>query len=432
MNKITTLWFSNTPCGSVRKNNMLVNAGGWMISLEDEIKKYPEIDLNVAFFSNKIETPYEYDDVRYYPMYKPEGNTKLGRIMERYKPKESIDRKMIPVMIDVVKTVHPDLIHIHGTEERFGLIQDYIKDIPIVFSIQGLIAPYSEKYFSGFPKQFIENNENRVDIIRGVSEINYYRNALFRAQREIHYLKNARYVIGRTFWDKSITYLFNSQRKYFEGNEIMRSEFYDSKWKYIPKKNKISIISTISPGPYKGIETLLKSANLLKQFMHVPFEWNVIGLSNKDKWVIMAEKLTHISGSSCCVNYCGRKTSEEMIPLMLGSDVYCHVSHIENSPNSVCEAMLLGMPIVASFAGGTSTILENQQEGILVQDGEPYIMASSILFLLDNPDIANEFALSAYKKAHCRHKREIIGSQLIDIYKEIIEDYDKMKLSEII
>lgn len=37
MNKI--LWFSLSPCGSIRRSGELRVIQGWMISLEDEIKK---------------------------------------------------------------------------------------------------------------------------------------------------------------------------------------------------------------------------------------------------------------------------------------------------------------------------------------------------------------------------------------------------------
>lgn len=40
-------------------------------------------------------------------------------------------------------------------------------------------------------------------------------------------------------------------------------------------------------------------------------------------------------------------------------------SHIENSPNNLCEAMILGMPCIATDAGGTSTLLSNMKDGLL-------------------------------------------------------------------
>lgn len=178
------LWFSLSPCGSIRRKGEQRVVQGWMISLEDEIKKNPGVELNVAFFSKVKENPFDYDGVRYYPMYSPISKNKIVRVIERLKSKEEKDKQMLSLMLDVVKDVKPDIIHIHGTEERFGLIQDYIKDTPIVFSIQGLIAPYSEKYFSGLPQAFAYKNDPIYDVMRNAGIKKEYNDFLYKAERE--------------------------------------------------------------------------------------------------------------------------------------------------------------------------------------------------------------------------------------------------------
>lgn len=136
------LWFANSPCGSIRKQNGQAVVGGWLISLEDEIKRIYDIDLHVAYFSEIEDGSFEFDSVTYHPMFYPTSKNPLGRILDRRRSISSIDEKLLPKMLAVVKQVQPDIIHIHGTEERFGLIQDYVKDIPLIFSIQGIVSPY--------------------------------------------------------------------------------------------------------------------------------------------------------------------------------------------------------------------------------------------------------------------------------------------------
>ena len=53
---LNILWFSLSPCGSMRRNGSNRVIQGWMISLEDEIKKNKEIDLHVAYFSQHEST----------------------------------------------------------------------------------------------------------------------------------------------------------------------------------------------------------------------------------------------------------------------------------------------------------------------------------------------------------------------------------------
>lgn len=420
------LWFSLSPCGSLRRNQEQRVIQGWMISLEDEVKKNPGIELSVAFFSETEGKPYDFEGVRYYPMYLPKAKTKIGRVLSRYQSIESVDNKMLPVMLDVVKDAHPDLIHIHGTEQRFGLIQDYVKDIPIVFSIQGLIAPYSEKYFAGFPNKDIYHYERLLDKIKRVSYRDEYKGFKYQAKREVAYLNKAKYVFGRTFWDEAITGMLNSNRKYYVVDEILRSPFYQVQWcKTAFSEGRFKIVSTISGGIYKGYETVLKTAALLKQNTNLEFEWIIAGYDEHAKWVHIAERYTKIKSSDVNIKLLGRLDADELVAALLDSDVYVHVSHIENSPNSVCEAMLLGMPVIASYTGGTGSMLENEKEGILLQDGDPYVYAGAIMDVYSHFDKSKAYGVNARKRALVRHDAERIGKQLQMAYDKIVSDFKK-------
>lgn len=422
------LWYANTPCGSIRRSKSNLFRGGWLISLEDEVKKSSEIELHVAFFSETENESFEFDGVTYHPIFFPKIKNPVARILNRRKPISYIDDKMLPVMLKVVDEVKPDLIHIHGTEERFGLIQDYVKNIPIVFSIQGLLAPCSEKFYSGFPNKDVYRFESWNDKLRFVSYRNDFKYFVDRGKRECGYLKKAKYIFGRTAWDEYITGLMNHQRKYYVVDEIMRSPFYNKQWrKENFSKAPFKIVSTISGGIYKGYETVLRSAALLKQYSGIDFEWIVAGYDNESKWVKIAEQYTKIKTDDVNVKLLGRIDAEQLSCLLADSDIYVHVSHIENSPNSVCEAMLIGMPIIASFAGGTASLLTTKKEGILVQDGDPYVYAGAISYLYHHFDIAKYYGENARRRAQKRHNSERIGKQLLDAYANMSKDFEEKK-----
>lgn len=417
------LWFSNSPCGSIRRDsNGNVKSGGWLISLEDELKKNPDTILEVAFFSNKEESPFIFDGVKYYPMNKNILNQYYGinRIIERHFCIKEKDKRAIKIMLDVIKQSQPDIIHIHGTEDSFGLITDYVKDTPIVFSIQGLIAPYKEKFFSGIPQQQAYKYDSLFDCLKGEGIKNLYKSFCYRAEREKQYLSKAQYIFGRTCWDKACTLALNPQRTYFIVNEILRPEFYTRQWKGFFSKEKIKIVSTISGGIYKGFETVLKTASILKQYSHINYEWHIAGYTPDSKWVNICEKTTKIHSKECNIVFHGRIDANKLSNLLCDSDIYAHVSHIENSPNSVCEAMILGMPIIASYAGGTESLLENNIEGFLYQDGDPYILAGTIIDFYKNPSKAIQYGKMAKYKADIRHDKNRIIDEITNGYKKIL------------
>lgn len=417
------LWFTNSPCGSIRRFSGSVKAGGWMISLEDEIKKCPNINLSVAFISKTKEKPFKYDGVTYYPIWKNIPRSKIKRVLYRFTSYEKQDSIILPKLLNIVDIVKPDLIHIHGTEECFGLIQDTVKNIPIVFSIQGLIAPYKEKYFSGISFHDVNKYEKIMEKLRLVSVKNDYKSFCYRAIRENHYLANSKYILGRTFWDRNSTLALNPKRKYYVVNEILRPEFYAKQWKGFISDNKLKIVSTISGGIYKGFETVLKTAEILKRHSHLEFEWHIAGYTSRSKWVHISEKITNINSEDNNIVFHGRIEAEELSDLLCDSDIYVHVSHIENSPNSVCEAMMIGMPVIASYSGGTSSLLEHEKDGILYQDGDPYVLAGAIVELFQGKNKAIEYGSSARKKAFCRHDKNRILNELISGYNSIIKDF---------
>lgn len=417
------LWFSNSPCGSIRRNNKKALSGGWLISLEEELKKCNDIELNVAYFSDIKERDFLYEDVHYYPIYLPKSSNPVKRILDRRVSFKKKDEELLPVMLDVVKRSNPDLIHIHGTEERFGLIADYVKDIPIVFSIQGLIAPYTEKYFSGMPYSEIEKYESKYDVIRNVSFKNEYKSFCYRAEREIGYLRKAKYIFGRTFWDKDVTLALNPERKYFVVNEMLRTPFHTKQWNRSSfDSRKITLVSTISSGIYKGFETVLRTAFILKTYSCIDFEWVIAGYNEKSKWVKIASKITGLNHHELNIRLLGRVDAETLSQLLVDSDIYCHVSHIENSPNSVCEAMLVGMPVIATYAGGTASLLEHEKDGILVQDGDPYVFAGAIVELKNNFEMAKRLAEQGRARALQRHNGDNIIKELLDAYSDILPD----------
>ena len=59
----------------------------------------------------------------------------------------------------------------------------------------------------------------------------------------------------------------------------------------------------------------------------------------------------------------GRLTAQQMKEQYLRSNVFVCPSILENSPNSLGEAMLLGVPCIASKVGGIPNMLEESQDG---------------------------------------------------------------------
>lgn len=410
------LWFSNTPANADEfLNKELEGTGGWLKSLDEELQN--DVDLFVAFYglNNK---PFKYKNTSYYPI--KIKNSFFNKVLRKC---FNLQRRVncLDEYLTIINSIDPDIIHIHGTESTFGEIIGKTT-IPIVVSIQGNITVYRHKYFSGIEERFIKCLFDKANKIRSLLFKNgfqiEYKFFNMQYENEQRYLANSSNVIGRTDWDKRISSILSPNNKYFHCDEILRNSFYVNKW--IPNNNSGNIIHTTTGNSiYKGLETLCYTLNILN---HNGFnvEWRIAGIHSNDLMVSLVKRKLKKDYPTKGLVFLGSLTAYQLVHKLLEADIYVMPSHIENSPNSLCEAMILGMPCISAFAGGTGSLLQDKEDGILIQDGDPWAMAGAIVELLSDFNSAIVYGQNARKRALFRHSKEKIVRDLVCIYKKII------------
>ena len=412
------LWFTNTPCSYSKKLYPGLLSGGWMEALENQLNKIPEIELFIAFYHSAESVPVKFGNTTFYPVLREKSH--FLELKKRILNKFHDDNLEIPKLLKVVETINPDVIHIHGTEDNFGLIQKHVKQ-PVVISIQGIINPYFEKFYSGISKTESAKHEPIRSRITLGTQVKTFHQFELMAKREAEILGMAKHIIGRTSWDKRVTSVM-SEGSYHHGDELLRDEFYKSVWQYSDvQADEFRIVTTTSNSIYKGFETTIKTAIILSRIKNFRFKWEIIGLSEDDSVVKIMVSWLKVNLSEINIVLRGKLPPQKFIPIMLQSNVFCQVSHIENSPNSVCEAMCIGMPVIATFAGGTESMLENNLEGILVQDGDPFSLAGAIYEISKNPAKAISFGENARNRALKRHDENKVATELHSLYKQILK-----------
>ena len=149
-------------------------------------------------------------------------------------------------------------------------------------------------------------------------------------------------------------------------------------------------------------------------------EWNFLQCQLHDYYKLYIRKLIIREHLENNVKFLGVLNVQQMKEQMLKSHVFIQPSSIENSPNSLGEAMLLGLPCIASDVGGTSTMIVNNKEGFLYPWDEPYMIVYYIRKIFENDSLASSFGSSARKHALITHDRNINNEKLLNIYyKEI-------------
>jgi glycosyltransferase involved in cell wall biosynthesis len=332
------------------------------------------------------------------------------------------DEQEIRKLLKVIDNFKPDVIHVHGTEDNFGLVQMQ-SDIPVVISMQGILSPCAAKYYSGIPKNIARRHEGLLTKWIGSGTTRSY--TLFQkdAERERRILNSAKFIIGRTEWDKRVTGVLAPKAQYFIGNEILRKSFYENRWAKTAFSKPLQIVTTTGGAIYKGFETVVNTAQILCKNSNVKFSWKVIGLSKNSNTVKIVQKWKDADLQKLNIELLGSKNAQDVVGILLSSDIYCQTSHIENSPNSLCEAMIVGMPIVATYAGGSSSLMQDKKEGFLVQDGDPYAIAGALVEYIKDFGQAADCGCRAYARAEKRHNRKDIAMDVYAIYKTMIGLY---------
>ena len=112
--------------------------------------------------------------------------------------------------------------------------------------------------------------------------------------------------------------------------------------------------------------------------------------------------------------------AEEIVEELKKAHVMVLPSSIENSPNSLCEAQLVGIPTVASYVGGVPEMLRDGKDGFLYAFNEPLMLAEYISRIFESDKLAESFSKSSYNWIRERQGQKLVVDQTIENYRMII------------
>lgn len=415
------LWVTNTifPDLSEALGKSRPVVGGWMYGLASDLIKYG-VELTVAtsqlngdFYRNSL------NGINYY-------------LLKGKKPAIWYDNALEAQWKKVIQEINPDIIHIHGTEYGHGL--SLLKSLPnlkYVISIQGLISVYARYYTGHIDSKKIQKHRTLRDIIKQDGILDSQKKFEKRGSLvEKKYFKYNNNFIGRTHWDFTHVMTLNEKANYFFCNESLRDSFYVApKWNK-ETKNDYTIFLSQAGYPIKGLHQVIEAVSIIKnEYPDIKLRVAGVDITNTSSlkarmalggygnYILSLLKKYDLRGD---IEFTGFLDEKQMIEEYLKCHVFVCPSSIENSPNSLGEAQILGTPCISSYVGGVPDMIEHSKTGLLYRFEEVEMLAQSIKSIFDNPSLTKKLSTNGKEVARKRHNKEENTKNLIKIYSSII------------
>jgi glycosyltransferase involved in cell wall biosynthesis len=414
------LWFTNVPFPDAGPEfgGSVTGSGGWLWGLADALRQHTQISLGVVTACRDgKDLQVEKNGICHYRVAVP--GKRFNRVTQIEPDQDFISRCQ-----KVATAFSPDLLHIHGTEWTYGLLtaKRHLGQ-PAIVSIQGVLRGL-------LPNMLGNMKVHELIRCHGVMNLLFRNGIIFnaihmrkRCSTEASILNGNQYFIGRTLWDRAQLRMVNPSATYLHCDEVLRPVFYQDLPVVIKQKRPV-ILATWGASPLRGTHVLLRAlALVLREIPDVELRLPR-GQFRRSRF--FRDYCTHLDdlinqlGISAAVTLLPGLTADEYANEMHKAHAFVQASLVENSSNTLCEAMLLGTPCVVSYAGGMPSLVKDEENALCFPPGEHAVLAEQLLRLLRDPALSQRLSKNARNIAQKRHDPKTIANRTVEIYEKLV------------
>ena len=163
----------------------------------------------------------------------------------------------------------------------------------------------------------------------------------------------------------------------------------------------------------KGLDVLVRAMSQV--VVHLPHARCVVAGDGKARreleHLVEAERLT---GTVSLLGF-----RYDVLSLVAAADVFVLPSLAEPFGLVLLEAMALGIPAIATRAGGPPEILDDGKAGLLVAPNDPRELAQAILRILQESDLAQEFRRRGRQRFDEYFTARKMAAQMLAVYEQL-------------
>lgn len=419
---IKILWTSNVVVPAVAEKLGLPKSpfGGWLSITPHRLAQQPDVRVGVAMRAPvKAMTRMEIDGIVYYAM------SQMRR--DQYDVRQ---RDCDTVLADFA----PDVLHAEGTEMAYT--RRFLRSWrgARLISLQGVINGYAPYHFGRLPLAAMLNPLQPQRLASAIALIANER-LRFRprlaAERETFSL--ADHIVGRTLWDRAQANKLNPGAQYHHCPRMLRAPFYRRAWR-VEACERHTLFVGNGASALKGAHiALLALAQLRRRF---PDATLIIAGRDPRRLPVLSPNalfgyptymLTLIRRLSLgdAVTFTGNLDADAFAERMNRSHVALLPSLIENSPNTLAEAMLMGVPTVSAYTGGVPSMARDEDEVLLYRADDPAMLAFQVQRLFEDDALCRRLSEASRCRAQQTHDPDAIVDTLMGVYGRVLETADR-------
>ena len=417
------LWITNTIIGAMHKKIYGNNSNGlWMDALLNDFIQDGKHDIVVA-------TTGRVDKLQFY-----RDNTTAYYILPGGFPIEyKLSSSKVNEWRYFLTTEKPDIIHIWGTEFMHALAALKANvNIPTVVYIQGLLESIARYYEAGIPHKDLKKSVTIRDILKRDSLLQQQKKYRMNAKYEEEILRISNNIISENEWCNAHVRARVPNINIYNCPLSINMVFKKYQWN-MSNVEPYSIICNASGYPIKGLHILLHALSLVKR------EYPVVRLAipgfsltsqaslrshlsqrGYSKYIIGLIKQLNLENN---VVWLGNLSQEQLAKQYCKSHLFVLSSSIENHSSSLKEAMMIGVPSIASAVGGIPEYVNNGINAFLYRFEEYEMLAEKIKYIFKDENIATSISQNARISMIKRHENSNIYHTMLNIYNEIIGKY---------
>jgi glycosyltransferase involved in cell wall biosynthesis len=181
-----------------------------------------------------------------------------------------------------------------------------------------------------------------------------------------------------------------------------------------PTQRIVGLVGRLSPE--KGIEYFLSAASKIK-ISHPQTTFVVVGEGpERNNLEATARKL----GIQDSVRFTGKL--DNMAEVYASLDVIVSSSLKEGLPLTILEALAAKLPVVATSVGAVPTVILHNQTGLLAPPRDADALASEIIRLLDNPELARALGIEGHKLVREHFSAQSMAAEYLKLYTDATAD----------